>query len=56
MASFKVQKDLPSLGFKVFDILSLVQYHVIPFLSSKNWVICDGYLITCNADMETVKF
>ena len=54
--SFKVKKDLPSLRLEIFDILSLVQNHVIPLFSSENRMISDSYFIAGNANMKGIEF
>ncbi len=50
----EVEKYLPSLRLKVFNVLSLVKNHIIPFLSSENRVVCNSNFIACNADMKTI--
>lgn len=49
--ALKVEQQLPTLGFEVFDMLGLVQDKVVPLLSSKTLVILQGklffFLLSC---------
>lgn len=47
---------MPSLGFEVLDVLSLVQNHVVPFFSFENGVIGDCDFVAGDTDVETVEF
>ena len=53
--SFEVEEDLPSLGLEIFDVLGLIQDHVIPFLPSKNRVISNSYLIASDTNMKRIQ-
>ncbi len=53
--SLKIQKNLPSLRFEILNILSLIQYHIVPSLPPKNGMISDCNFIACYTDMETVE-
>lgn len=52
----KVEKNLPSLGFEVFDVLSLVQNHVVPLFATKDRMIGNSYFVASDADVEGVEF
>jgi hypothetical protein len=52
---FEVKKDLPTLGFEVFDILCLVKDHIVPFLATKDGMVSYSYFIACYAYMERVQ-
>lgn len=54
--SLKIKKNLPSLRLKVFDVMCLIKYHVIPLLSAKDRVVSYCYFITGNAYVETIQF
>ena len=54
--SFEVEKDLPSLRFEVFDILSFIQDHIVPFFSSENEMIGNCYFVAGDADVKRVEF
>ena len=51
---FEVKKDLPSLGLEVFDVLCLIQDHVIPFLPSENGMVSHSYFIAGDTDMKRI--
>ena len=53
--SFEVEKNLPSLRLEVFDILRLIEDHVIPLLASKNRMVSHGNLVAGYADVEAVE-
>ena len=54
--SFEVEKDLPSLGFEIFDILSFIQNHIVPFFPSENEMIGNCYFVAGDTDMKRVEF
>lgn len=54
--SLEVEKNLPTLGLEVFDILSLIKNHIVPFFSSKDRMVSHSYLIACDTNMKSVQF
>jgi len=53
---FEIEKNLPSLGLKVFDIMRLVKYHIVPLLSPKDGMVSDCYFVACDTNVEAIKF
>lgn len=51
----KSQKDLPSLGFEIFNILGFIKDHVVPFFPSENFLILKGNFIRSYANLEIIK-
>ena len=52
----ETEQGLPPLTLEVLDVLSLVEDHVVPFLSPEREVILDHELVRCNANVERVVF
>lgn len=53
---FEIKEDLPSLRLEVFDILCLIEDHIVPLLPAKDGVVSDCDLVTRDADVKTVQF
>jgi len=53
--SFEVKQDLPSLGFKILDVLSLIQDHVVPFFPPENGVVSHSDLIAGDTNVKRVQ-
>lgn len=52
--SLKVEKYLPTLWLEVFNVLSFIQDHIIPLLSSEDRVISNSNLIACYTNVEGI--
>lgn len=50
----KSEQCLPSLTFEIFDILSFIKYHIIPFLSAKSKMVLNYQFIGSDTHMERV--
>jgi len=53
-ACVKPEESLPTLTFEIFNVLRFIEYHIIPFLSSKYKMILNDQLVGCDAHMERV--
>ena len=47
---------MPALRFEVFDVLSLIENHVVPFFAAEDGVIGDCYFVAGDAYVEGVEF
>jgi|LauGreDrversion4_2_1035121.scaffolds.fasta_scaffold22543_5 hypothetical protein len=52
--SIEAQKGLPALALKVFDVLSLIEDHVVPLFATECKMVLDHQLIRGDADVEGV--
>ena len=50
------QQGLPSLTLEVFNILGLIEDHIVPLLATESKVILNHELVGCDADMEGIFF
>lgn len=56
MLSMKTKQYLPSLAFKVFDMLSFIKDHKIPFFSTEYLLVQESDFVASYADLEAIHF
>jgi hypothetical protein len=52
----EIQQNLPALGLEVFDVLCLIEDHVVPLLPAEDGVVSHCDFVTGDADVEAVQF
>jgi hypothetical protein len=52
----KTKQYLPSLTFKVFDMLGLIKHHKIPFFSTEDLLVQECDFVACYADLKAIHF
>lgn len=54
--SLKIQKQLPPLRLKIFDILGFIKNQILPFFSPEALMILNNKFVRRNTDVKSVGF